>query len=70
MMNYGLLIGLCPMAGIAGFVVDAVICGFIQILYELRGESTINVNPIFAVLAFPLWAIIWLISYYILNNHF
>lgn len=68
-MNYGLLMGLFPMAGIAGLFVDCFICGFIQVLYELRGESTTNVNRLFAVLLFPLWAIIWLISYYIFNNY-
>lgn len=68
-MNYGLLIGLCPMASIAGFLVDAFICGFIQTLYELRGESTPNVNPLFAILIFPCWVIIWFISYYIFNNY-
>lgn len=68
-MNYGLLIGLCPMAAIAGFFVDGFICGFIQTLHELRGESALNVNPLFAILIFPCWIIIWFISYYIFNNY-
>ncbi len=68
-MNYGLLIGLCPIAGIAGLFIDGFICGFIQILYELIGKSTTNINPLFAVLIFPCWIIILLISYYIFNNY-
>lgn len=68
-MNYGLLIGLCPMAGITGFFADAFICGCIQTLYELRGESAPNVNPLFAILIFPCWIIIWLVSYCIFNNY-
>lgn len=68
-MNYGLLIGLFPIAAIAGLFIDGFICGFIQILYELIGKSIPNVNRIFAILIFPCWIIIWFISYYIFNNY-
>ena len=66
-MNYGLLLGLLPLAGIAGFFISGFICMIIQEIYELKGKGIVNVNPLFTVLIFPCWIIIWFISYYIFN---
>lgn len=65
-MNYGLLIGLGPVAAIAGFVVSGFICMIIQEIYKLKGKGVPNVNPLFAILIFPCWIIIWFISYCII----
>lgn len=67
-MNCGLLLGLLPLSGIAGFFISGFICMIIQEIYELKGKGVPNVNPLFAVLIFPCWIIIWFISYCIFNN--
>jgi len=66
-MNYGLLFSLLPLAWIAGFFVNGFICMIIQEIYELKGKGVPNVNPLFVVLIFPCWIIIWFLSYYIFS---
>ena len=68
-MKYGLLIALGSLAGMAGIFVDLFICGFIQFLHEVRGKSIPDTNRLFIVLIFPLWAVIWFISYYVSNKY-
>jgi hypothetical protein len=67
-MNYGLLLGLSSLSGIAGFFVSGFICMIIQGIYELKGKGVPNVNPLFVVLIFPCWIIIWFLSYYIFSK--
>ncbi len=66
-MNYGLLLGLSSLAGVAGFFVSGFICMIIQEICKLKGKGVPNVNPLFVVLIFPCWIIIWFLSYYILK---
>lgn len=62
-MNYGLLIGLGSISCMVTLFVDLFVCGFIQFLHEIRGETIPDTNRLFVVLIFPLWTIIWFIFY-------
>ena len=60
------LIGVIFIALIVTIFADMLICGFKQILIELRGGYNTNTDGLYIILFLPLWIIISFIGYYIL----
>lgn len=59
------LIGVIFIALIITIFADMLICGFKQILIELRGGYNTNTDGLYIILFLPLWIIISFIFYYI-----
>ena len=64
-MNYNKLFCIFPWAFFAALIINGFICGFKQILIELRGEYNTNTDGLYIILLLPLWIIISFIFYYI-----
>ena len=63
-MDYWKLFGLLIITAIPAFFADCLICGFIELLNELKGVRA-NLHNLLVFLYLPIWIIIGLVSYYI-----